>query len=140
MLLVLCALSKMQGIRSKEEVLRHIRINKWMAPNPHDHETYENKNESKSDTLLCYARLDAVTRKLMFDHDEDDHWEITRMGQDFIEDEKRHFVSGVQKIYRCSMWTPKFKIIFDASYVPSAKDYVVASKGSLINEFLDMAE
>jgi hypothetical protein len=137
MLLVLFALNKMRGIRSKEEVLRHIRINGWLTFTPQDHGNYESKNESKSDTLLCYARLDAVKKQLMFDHNENDHWEITRMGQDFLKDQKHLFGSKTQEVRRCNMWTPKFKTIFDADYVPSAKDY---TGSSLVNEYLDLPD
>jgi hypothetical protein len=136
MLLVRFALNEMRGIRSKDEVLRYIRSNGWLAPTPQDKGTYESKNESKSDTLLCYARLNVVEAQLMFHHDERDHWEITRMGQDFLESEKSLFSSGTQKVRHCYMWTQKFKTIFDAAYVPTEKDWVVPDGRSFINEYL----
>jgi hypothetical protein len=91
MVLVLFSLNTMGGIRSKEEVLRYIRGQGWLASTQEDRASYEGSREPKSETLLCYARKDAVEAGLMFDHDERDHWEIAREGQSFLEHEKRHF-------------------------------------------------
>ena len=137
MLLVLFALYKMGGSRTKEEVLRHIRANGWMASTPQDHENYEGKNESKSDTLLCFARLDDVKKGLMFHHDESDCWDITRMGQDFLENQKHLFGSEKQDVRHCYMWTPKFKTIFDTDYVPSEKDHTASR---FVNEYLGLSD
>ena len=141
MVLVLFALNIMGGIRSKQEVLRYIRCQGWLASTQEDRGNYEGCREPKSETLLCYARKDAVEAGLMFDHDERDHWEIAREGQSFLVREKRHFGSKAQSVRCCYMWTPKFKQIWDASYVPSARDWSVPASrqrvGGFSNRYVD---
>ena len=141
MVLVLFALNTMGAIRSKQEVLRFIRSQGWLAATPEDRGNYDGCREPKSSTLLCYARKDAVETELMFDHDENDHWEITREGQRFLENEAHRFRSKAQRVYCCFMWTPRFKAIIDPGYMPLGKDWAVPPSrqraGGLVNLYLE---
>jgi hypothetical protein len=138
-LLVLVALETLKGIRTKQEILRYIRSQNWLARTDQDNGKYEGSNESKSDTLLCFGRKDAVLEELMFRHDEKDSWEITRIGCDTLKYEKGLFVNGIQKIERCYMWTEKFKKFFDPLYTPSKRDWTVPEPGQMNGGHLNLA-
>jgi hypothetical protein len=58
--MVLYALRELGGIRTKQEVLSFIRSHRLYAIQPTDKAMYEGQHEWKSDTLLCWARKDAV--------------------------------------------------------------------------------
>jgi hypothetical protein len=72
--MVLYALRELGGIRTKQEVLSFIRRHRFYAIQPQDKATYESHREWKADSLLCWARKDAVMDNLgwMFQHDEKD--------------------------------------------------------------------
>lgn len=124
MITVLYALKELGAIRTKEEVLRFIRQHRLYELRAEDKESYESKREWKSDTLLCYARKDAVENGLMFNHDEKDSWEITRSGLDALTQVIAYFHVRPGAIGRCFMWRPEFKRIVDPSHTDSSYDHV----------------
>ena len=123
--LVLYALRELGGIRTKQEVLRFIRENRFYAIQPEDKESYDGKNEWKSDTLLCWGRKDAVMDDLgwLFRHDEKDSWDITGPGIEALEKIFQRFRTKKWAIHRCYMWRPEFKKIADPSYEQSRNDW-----------------
>ena len=123
--LVLYALRELGGIRTKQEVLRFIRENRFYAIQPEDTESYDGQNEWKSDTLLCWGRKDAVMDNLgwMFRHDEKASWDITRPGLEALEKIFQRLRRKKWAIHRCYMWRPEFKKIADPNYEPSTNDW-----------------
>ena len=123
-IMVVYALSQLRRICTKQEVLRFIREQRLYAIQPEDTQSYESKNEWKSDTLLCWGRKHAVMDSLgwMFHHDEKDCWDITRDGLSELEDIFKRFRAKRLAIQKCFMWSPEFKVIVDPSYVASARD------------------
>ncbi len=123
--MVLYALRELGGIRTKQEVLSFIRTRHFYAIQPEDKASYESHHEWKSDTLLCWARKDAVMDNLgwMFHHDEKDSWEITRAGLAAIDDIWKRFRTKRWEVHRCYMWRPEFKRIVDSTYIESAHDW-----------------
>lgn len=128
-IMVLYALRELGGIRTKEEVLRFIRQNRFYELLPEDRESYDGKREWKSDTLLCFARKDAVENDLMFDHDKKDEWEITRAGLEALSKVIGRFRTQQYAVQRCFMWRPEFKKIIDSTHSPSSSDHVRRSGG-----------
>src|SRR5260370_30381683 len=123
-LMVLYALRELGAIHSKEDVLGFVRQNRFYELLPEDKESYDSKHEWKSDTLLCFARQDAVANDLMFDHDEKDSWEITRRGLQALDEVIGQFRTQRYAVQRCFMWTPEFKKIIDPTYIPSLRHHV----------------
>lgn len=123
--LVLYVLRELGGSRTKQEVLRFIRENRFYALEPEDTESFDGQNEWKSDTLLCWARKDAVMEDLgwMFRHDEKDSWDINRPGLEALEKIFHHLQTKNWKIHQCYMWRPEFKKIADPSYEQSTNDW-----------------
>jgi hypothetical protein len=124
LVMVLYALSELRGIRTKEDVLRLIRQRRFYELRPEDKESYEGKREWKSDTLLCFARKDAVGAGFMFNHDEKNSWEITRSGLDALAGVVAYFHSQPIALRRCFMWRPEFKLIIDPSHTDISEDHV----------------
>jgi hypothetical protein len=122
-ILVLHALSKLRGIRTKQEVLEYIREHQLYAIQPEDKVSYESKREWKSDTLLCWGRKDAVMEEWMIPHDERNSWDISRRGIEALVEIKRRFEKKLWDVRCCFMWTPKFKLIMAPDYQPSKRDW-----------------
>ncbi len=123
--MVLYALRELGGIRTKQEVLSFIRSHRFYAIQPADQARYEGHHEWKSDTLLCWARKDAVMDNLgwMFHHDEKDSWEITRAGLAALDEICQRFRTKRWEVHRCFMWRPEFKQIIDSAYIESTRDW-----------------
>ena len=123
--MVLYALRELGGIRTKQEVLSFIRQHRLYAIQPEDKAKYEGHHEWKSDTLLCWARKDAVMDNLgwLFHHDEKDSWQITRAGLAALDDISKRFRTKRWEIHRCFMWRPEFKRIMDSTYTESSRDW-----------------
>ena len=121
--LVLYALQQLGGIRSKQEVLRFIREKRFYDLQEEDMKRYDGHNEWIGDTLLCFARKDAVENEWMFDHDENDSWELTRPGHGALDRLITRFRSGSAEIHRCFLWRQEFKLVVDPSYVKSVRDW-----------------
>jgi hypothetical protein len=124
LVMVLYALKKLGAIHTKEEVLRYIRQHRFYELHPEDKESYESRREWKSDTLLCWARKDAVESDFMFDHDERDSWEITRSGLDALAGVIAYFRTRPTAIRRCFMWRPEFKLVIDPTHTDTSQDHV----------------
>ena len=123
-IMVLYALRQLASMHSKEEVLRFIRENRFYNLEEEDMGHYDGKNEWKSDTLLCYARKDAVENEWMFDHDEKDSWQLARPGQEALDRVMARFCAKQSEVHRCFLWCPEFKRIIDPSHAPSDRDWV----------------
>ncbi len=123
--MVLYALRELGGIRTKQEVLRYIRTNHFYAIQREDTASYEGNAEWKADTLLCWARKDAVMDNLgwMFNDDEKDCWQIARPGLAALDDIFARFRSKQWEVHRCFIWRPEFKRIVDPSYITSERDW-----------------
>lgn len=122
--MVLYALQELRAIRTKAEVLDFIRRRRLYALRPEDKESYESKREWKSDTLLCFARKDAVKNGLMFDHDEKDSWEITRAGLQTLDQVIAYIRSRPNSVRRCFMWRLEFKQIVDPAHNDPSQDHI----------------
>jgi hypothetical protein len=120
--MVLYSLRALSSIHSKEEVLRFVREHRFYAIQHGDKASYESKREWKSDTLLCYARKDAVQEAWMFNHDEKDSWQIDRDGLKVLDEIIGRFRTKLWDVRKCFMWRPEFKSIIDPSYVQSSLD------------------
>jgi hypothetical protein len=124
LIMVLYVLKELRRSCTKEEVLRFIREHRFYAFRPEDQESYDGKREWKSDTLLCFARKDAVENDLMFDHDEKDSWDITRTGLKVLAQVTAYFQSRPGLIQRCFMWRPEFKQLIDPNHTDFSDDHV----------------
>lgn len=70
-----------------------------------------------------FARKDAVENEWMFDHDENDCWELTRSGHAALERLIERYKSGIAEIHRCFLWRTEFKRVIDPTYVKSVRDW-----------------
>jgi hypothetical protein len=120
--MVLYALDQLGGNKTKAEVLGFIREHRLYDLKPEDRLSYEGKREWRAETLLCFGRHDAVIGEWLFEHDERDAWELTREGRTILSEIIRRFRSGQWNLSKCFLWTPEFKQLIDASFVPSPTD------------------
>ena len=72
--------------------------------------------------MLAWARKDAVLREMLFDHDEKDHWEITRRGLEILEKLQSGFRAGKLDVRQCYFWSAHFKARMCPDYQPSNAD------------------
>lgn len=127
--IVLYALRELGAIQSKQSVLRFIRERHFYELRSDDTNSYESKREWKADTLLCYARKDAVMNGWMSDHDENDSWELNREGQAALAEITARFRSQSWQVHKCYLWAPKFKKVIDPDYIQSPDEYVRPQSG-----------
>jgi hypothetical protein len=120
LILVLAALWELGARNSKRETIFFINSSGWFDVSRHDLPAYVGCNEPKYHTLLAWARKDGTIKEWIFD-EERDSWGITRDGRRILEKSKENFQKE-WKVSECYLWTPKFKKIMDASYVPSDAD------------------
>ncbi len=123
MTMLLAALHEMRAIRTKQEAIAHIQAQGWFDLRPEDWKPYESQTEPRWHSMIAWARLDCVNRDLMFHHDENDHWEITRKGLDKFEQLKGRFSAGELDVRRCYLWSPAFKRWMSPIYEPSEGDH-----------------
>jgi len=123
MTMLLAALQEMGSINTKQEVIAYIRAKGWFDLRPDDWKPYESQSEPRWHSMLASARMECVYRDLMFGHDENDHWQITRKGLDKIEQFCGRFASGQLDVRRCYLWSPKFKARMSPGYQPSDGDH-----------------
>jgi hypothetical protein len=122
--LVLYALFELCGACTKREVLTFIQRAPLYDVTKHDLPPYENQNEPKYHTLLCWARKDAVELEWMLDTGERDAWQLSRLGRAVLERTIARFRSGELDVRMCYLWTPKFKKLIAPAYEPSPEDRV----------------
>ena len=123
-LLVLYSLNELWGACTKAEVLRFIQRDGLYDITKHDIPPYENQNEPKYHTLLCWARKDAIESEWMLDTGERDAWQLARAGREVLERNIGRFRNGKLSVRRCYLWTPKFKKQVDPTYEPSPDDSI----------------
>jgi hypothetical protein len=121
--MLLATLHEMRAIRAKQEALAHIQAHHYFDILPEDWDPYPTQTEPRWHTMIAWARKDSVVRELMFDHDENDHWEITRKGLDQFERFRSRFGSGELTVRRCYLWSPTFKRLMYPDYQPSEQDW-----------------
>ena len=122
MIMLLAALHEMRAIRAKQEAIAYIQAQHWFDVQPEDWNPYPSQTEPRWHTLIAWARKDCVLRDYMFDHDENDHWEITRKGLDRFDVLRAAFATGKRDVRKCFLWSRIFKKWICPAYDPSDKD------------------
>jgi hypothetical protein len=109
---------------SKHEALRYISEQHYFQVVAEDREPYPSAvyPEPRWHVLIAWARKDCVTRGCMFDHDENDCWQITRGGLYIYSNCARSFQDGTWEVRRCYVWTEALKKRFLPTYEPNSQD------------------
>ena len=109
---------------SKRETLGYISEQHYFQVIDEDLEPYPSAlyPEPRWQVLIAWARKDCVTRGLMFDHDENDCWQITRDGLYLYSDCVRKFQDGPWDVRHCYVWTGTLKKRFLPTYESSPQD------------------
>ena len=123
MLLVMQALDELRGSNTKQEVIGHITHSGYYEITRHDLPPYEGQNESRYHTLLAWARKDCVQLDYLLGH-ERDAWALSRKGDRAILKARDLFAKAEWDVRRCYLWTPRFKRLMFAAYIPSSYDAV----------------
>jgi hypothetical protein len=118
MTMLLATLYEIRAIRAKQEAIAHIQAHHYFNLQPDDWEPYPTQTEPRWHTMIAWSRKDCVDRDLMFDHDENDHWEIARKGLDQFEKFRAGFA-----VKRCYLWSATFKRMMYPEYRPSDEDW-----------------
>jgi len=123
MTLLLAALREMRATRTKQEAISYIQAQGWFDLRPEDWKPLDSQAEPRWHTMIAWARMDCVHRDLMFHHDENDHWEITRKGLDKFEQLRSRFSREELDVRRCYLWSCAFKKFMNPTYEPSERDH-----------------
>ena len=118
------ALHELQGCHSKQETIGYIREHRWFDIREEDYLPYPSatSNEPRWQTLIAWARKDAVSADLMFKHGTD-QWELTRSGIDQFRSVRALYQSSTLEARRCYLWSLSFKQWMVPSFLPSASDW-----------------
>lgn len=119
--ILLSALDELRGVSRKSEVINHIIAKGWIVTSSEDMKPYAGEADPRFYTLLAWAKKDALERDYVFDSGRD-CWEITRGGVEAIKRARRLFAEGEWSVRRCYMFSTKFKLLMDPSYVPGDQD------------------
>ena len=122
--MLLAALKDIGTLTSKRDTIGYISQQHYFHIVDEDREPYPSAvyPEPRWQVLIAWARKDCVTRGLMFDHDENDYWQITRDGIFIYSNCVRKFQDGTFDVRRCYVWTAALKRRFLPTYEPSASD------------------
>lgn len=124
MVMLLAALKDIGTMVSKREAIGYISEQKYFRVVEEDFDPYPSAlyPEPRWHVLIAWARKDCVTRGLMFDHDENDCWQITRDGVYANSKCVQRFQDGSWDVRRCYVWTEVLKKRLLPTYEPSAQD------------------
>jgi hypothetical protein len=122
MILVLCAVRESGNAPSSRETLALIQKNGWYNLRAADDlPPYDSQTEPGYQTLLRWARKDAVELELIA-NDHRDEWAMTRRGSQSLDKLLGKFRSQEFAVQRCYLWTPLFKRFVDPMYSESEHD------------------
>ena len=123
MTVLLATLREMRAMRTKQEAISYIQTQGWLDLRPEDWKPLESQTEPRWHSMIAWARMDCVNSDLMFHHDENDHWEITREGLDKFEQFRGRFSREELDVRRCYLWSRAFKRFMNPTYEPSERDH-----------------
>lgn len=122
--MLLAALHELGGCQSKQETIAFIRQNHWFDIRKEDQKPYPSATttEPRWNTLIAWARKDAVLADLMFKHGTD-QWELTRRGIEEFRLVRARYQSGELEARQCYFWSLTFKQWMVPSFLPSDRDW-----------------